>query len=334
MKKIIATFLLSLMTLASASSGGTVTTVTIAKDVMMAALNNPTGNFLNWRITGMCVWQHWSIWGPYYTKTWEVNEFLPDTIISVFNRVGDNPVFYQNTILDPLLKKLGDKIAHSVVGFTPEAGSDNASSRNDSTLSFKEVDVMGDPMAEEVDRIFPNMMIPTMASPYQPYYSSLLDSIEWRDPKADLVIALSNPTLYAYTVGLTDEWGTLYPRNGYVIQPGDFKAAGVNALRASDIATVSGVGHVYTPLPTGSCGEHCTIEPRVETSINNFSEAKYQEIYPVSSTSASEQFGTIDPPMGTTNQDQYVKGGGNYVWVMWRHYSGCIQGGGKLFAVL
>lgn len=330
MKRLFCMVLLVFSSLVCANSGGKITTLTVATDVIAAASNNPTGNFLNWRITGVCIWFHGGLF-PYISQTWEVNEYLPDTMITVFNRVGENPLLYTNSVLDPILKKVGDQIATSTIGIVPVAGGDNASSHNDGTMAFKEVDVIGNPMAALISRVFSGMMIPSTAQPFEPYYSSLLDSVEWRDPKVDMLVALKNPGLFGFTIGLLDEWGALYPRNGYVVQPGDYKAAAVIALRGSDIATISGVGHVFNPLPTGSCGQNCTISPSSDMSINDFDQAKYQEIYPVESNTASQRFGVEDPiHSGTYGQDEYEKGDGDYVWVMWRHYSGCIQDGGSL----
>ena len=60
-----------------------INTLTIAKDVTMAALKNPFGNFMNYHVEGVCFWLHWSLFGPYVTTTLKVSEFLPDAIVSV-----------------------------------------------------------------------------------------------------------------------------------------------------------------------------------------------------------------------------------------------------------
>lgn len=315
----------------SIAGGSNITTADVATDVMAAALKNPLGNFLNWKLTGMCFWLHWSIWGPYVTQTWRVNEFLPDTLITVYDRYGDDPLFYSNKVIDPVMKKMGDQIAKTTTGYTPVAGTDGAASHNDGMLQFKEVDVIGDPMVTIIDQMMPNMMIPSAANPFQPYYSSLLDSVLWRDPKVDL---LTHPEDLLLNIGSTDQWGSLYPRNGYVDQAGDFKAAAVDAVRASDIAAVQADTHIVNALPTGSCGDDCSIEPSNESDINDFAKAKYQEIYPVETNTATPTFGVEDPVGGTYGQEQYEKGKGNYAWVMWRHYSGCIQDGGQLIDVI
>jgi integrating conjugative element protein (TIGR03756 family) len=331
MKKILC-LILSILALqpAFAKGGGQVNFGTIALNVMQAVAKDPMNNFMNWRITGVCIWEHWTIFGPYFTNTWEVNEFLPDALVSVFYP-NENPLDYENDILDPILKAAGDKIAQSVIGMTPETGDENASNHNDGTVPFKEVDIIGDPIVHFVENLFPSMLIPSVATSYMPYYSSLLDSLAWRDPEVELA---THPQDLLINIGGADDWGALYPRNGNVDQAGDFKAAAVVALRAADIATITGIGHIYKSLWTGTCGEDCTIEPNEESHVNDFGQVEYQEIYPTATTSAEQTFGVEDPVVGTYNQDQYDKGGGDYLWVMWRHYSGCIQGGGDLFDVI
>lgn len=309
-----------------------INTFDIAKDVTAAALNNPTGNFLNWKLTGICIWLHWSIYGPYLTPTWKVNEFMPDTIVSVYNTNGEDPFFIAKKLFDPILKSSGDAIAKSIIGVAPVAGTDGVSSHNDGMMQFKEVDVIGDPMASVLSNSLGSMLISSVASPYVPYYSSLLDSVQWRDPKLDL---LTHPQDIFHQIGTLSDWGSLYPLNGYVNQSGDYKAAAVDAVRAMDIVGIAGsTAHLHTSLVTGSCGDHCTIEPSDESHAYDSSQIKFQEIYPVESNTAEENIGVNDPAIGTYGQDQYTRGNGNYVWIVWRHYYGCIQGGGKLWQVI
>ncbi len=40
-------------------------------------------------------------------------------------------------------------------------------------------------------------------------------------------------------------WGNVYPRQGFLVQPDDFKAAAVMAQRAGDVITRNGQPHVY-----------------------------------------------------------------------------------------
>ena len=56
---------------------------------------------------------------------------------------------------------------------------------------------------------------------------------------------------------------------------------------------------------------------------------KYQQIYPEVEINAKKNFGVNDLKSAKTyKQSQYGVGSGNYTWVMWRHYEGCIPGGG------
>jgi integrating conjugative element protein (TIGR03756 family) len=169
--------------------------------------------------------------------------------------------------------------------------------------------------------------IPSEAIPLMPYYSSLADAKLWRDPQ--LEDALFAPLLkpgFRIEGTLLDNWGNILPRIGFINQLGDYKAAAVLALRAADIATLPLQPHVYWPLPSFSCGIECYVWPSHE---DDFLDVKYQEVYPIVSTTAKPTWGSVDPPLSPPiGQAQYQVGGGDYVWVMWRRYRGCIQDNG------
>jgi integrating conjugative element protein (TIGR03756 family) len=306
-----------------------ITMLDIANDSMKAAINNPTGNFLHWKLTGVCIWLHMGF-PPYISKTFQVEHFLPDAIISVFNRNGEDVIYSVDKGIDPIAKSIGDSADKAVTGYKPEAGDNGSSAKNDAEMKFKEVDVIGNPASQSVSSIFSDMMIGTTISSYNIYYSSMLDSIAWRTPTFDLLINLFNDGI---SIGEVNQWGSLYPRNGYINQPGDFKAAAVLALRAADISAATGGLHIYQPFNNG-CGDSCSVEPSTDSDINNNSVVEYQEIYPEETDTESNVIGSASEKPGTINQDQIYKSNGNYVWIMWRHYHGCIQGGGELIAII
>lgn len=305
-----------------------INTATITEKVVTAALQNPFGNYLNYRIEGLCFWLHYSMGVPYVTTTLRVNEFLPDAIVSVFDHEGTNPWLYANTVIDPASKKVGDATSNSIDGMAPSATTYSGDGNGGSMEQFKEVDVIGDPALPVFFSRLSFAMIPTEAVPFEPYYVSLADSYLWRDPMMEDVAHPEDLLPDVRTEGSAlDQWGPIYPREGYINQLGDYKAAAVIALRGADIATNSNQGHVYHSLHSGSCGSHCRVWPSHE---NDFADVKYQELYPKSTTTAKKVFGINDAlSVGTYGQDQLAKGKGNYVWVMWRHYAGCIQGGGR-----
>tara|TARA_R110000868_G_scaffold266583_1_gene525835 strand:- start:52589 stop:53599 length:1011 start_codon:yes stop_codon:yes gene_type:complete len=305
-----------------------VNTAVLDKDVMTAAIDNPFGNYLNYRIIGMCFWLHWTPIGPYTTTTYKVNQFLPDAVVSVYNGYKQNPWLFAKTFVDPVMHALGNAEEKSFNGNKLGHGTSSSGDDNDMMSKFKEVSIVGDPALSVLFSEMSFAFIRSEASPYKPYYSSLADAYLWRNPILDDVLHPEYLIPGIRTEGsLIDQWGPIFPRIGYVTQLGDYKAAGVLALRAADIATHHVATHVYTPLRSGSCGYDCHVWPSHE---NDFANVKYQEIYPTLQTHAKRSFGIDDIPLlHSYDQSQYLKSHGNYVWVMWRHYKGCIQGTGQ-----
>ncbi|MCK4608952.1 MAG: TIGR03756 family integrating conjugative element protein [Gammaproteobacteria bacterium] len=307
-----------------------VDTFKITRDVVDAALRHPfpsDKSFLNYKIEGMCFWKHKEHGIPHFSSTLKVNEFLPDAVVSVYDNLGSNPWKYANKFIDPLAKDVGDQIYELKDDVKPNSTDYEVGSTKNMMEKFKEVDVIGDPALVTLFVTLGFMLIPSKADAYNLYYSSMADSYLWRNPLLDDITHPQDLLPNVRTEGSSiDEWGSIFPRIGYINQLGDYKAAAVLALRAADIATNSDQSHVYHYLKSGGCGDHCTVWASHE---NDFNDVKFQEIYPVRQKDAEKNFGINDLDALTAyNQDQLDKGDGNYLWVMWRHYEGCIQGDG------
>ncbi len=257
-----------------------------------------------------------------------VNEYLPDLVVSVYAQEDSNPWDIAETLIDPAAYALGNDSfkALSGGGASLNTGNENSRSALDTNDHFKEADVIGNPILPLFSGKF---FIPSLAIAYNPYFASPADSIQWRNP---LYEAISHPqalvpfydAIGSFTTG---NWGTLYPRVGFLNQPVDAKAAAVIAQRAVDIVTDDGGMHVHQGLRAGdgACGDHCDV---AETKVND-DETQWQMIYP----SVDEQcsvFGTqTGVPGSAWDNEETQQGQGNYVWVFWRHYEGCIQAGGS-----
>ena len=77
--------------------------------------------------------------------------------------------------------------------------------------------------------------------------------------------------------------------------------------------------HVYQNL-SNNCGSACSADGFHE----NDEHTQFQRIYPDPETSC-EIFGkTLSYGNGL-----YKDTNGAYVWIVWRHYHGCVQGNGK-----
>ena len=155
-----------------------------------------------------------------------------------------------------------------------------------------------------------------------PYYLSELDAVMDRTEVAEILYMANHPNLlFNHNIGSASyTWGTEIPRLMRVTQPYNFRASVVAAMRAADIVTNNHPLHV-TKSTNNSCGQNCVVANAIFDPDKH--KVIWQEIYPNNrniNPGDSNDFGIED--------DQ--KGNGNYVFVLWRKYRGCVQHPGKL----
>lgn len=90
---------------------------------------------------------------------------------------------------------------------------------------------------------------PSEADSFQPYLSSSFNALTWRLGILELLY-LQNliPGRRVVGSGIQQQWGTVWPRTGFINQKDDDKASAVIAQRAGNIVTQTGQPHVYTAL--------------------------------------------------------------------------------------
>jgi integrating conjugative element protein (TIGR03756 family) len=211
------------------------------------------------------------------------------------------------------------------MGFDIGYGNQSSSQPQEQNNHFKEVDLIGNP-AISLFTAERNVFLPSQAQPFMPYYISLVDAYVWRSPLMEMMLYPLYIIPGVHVVGsLIDNWGSVYPRTGFIDQPADAKAGAVIAQRAAEIATRGLQPHVYNPLNiTNFCGDHCDTWEAKENDPNT----QWQFIYPTQQNTCMV-FGVNDMTSPQPwEQDAVVKGDGNYAWIMWRHYKGCIPGDG------
>jgi integrating conjugative element protein (TIGR03756 family) len=205
-------------------------------------------------------------------------------------------------------------------------GQSSTNDPHDLDTHFKEVDVVGNPAITALGALG-FLLLPSTATSFVPYYSSLSDASIWRSTWTEMFYPASIiPGMNEVGSFPLNDWGSVYPRTGFINQPNDAKASAVIAQRAIDIVTKTTQPHIYNPLKTGSCGDHCTV---LAVKENDGNTGQFQMIYPTAENRCSV-FGendVLNPTPWKSNEAQ--KGNGNYVWVLWRHYEGCIKGTGK-----
>lgn len=314
-----------LIPLQGVASRHSINSALIIKDTTEAAYKNLFGNFLNYKVVGICFWLQFQYIKPHIKKTLKVSEFLPDAVVTVYTGYKHNPWVYANHIVDPVMHQAGSMQVKAITGLTPESGTTSAGGGNDMMQKFKEVDVIGNPALLTFTNSIPLSLIPSKAHAFLPYYSSLLDAVLWHNATLEEAMYPEYLLPGVRVVGhFLTSWGSVFPRTGRINQYGDFKAAGVIALRGLDIATHRHQSHLYNPLYSGSCGHDCRVWPSHE---NDFSNVKFQEIYPKETNDAKKLFG-VTGITGDFHQSDYAKGKGSYVFILWRHYRGCLQAKG------
>jgi hypothetical protein len=97
----------------------------------------------------------------------------------------------------------------------------------------------------------------------------------------------------------------------------------VVAARAADLVTNTlSYGHLRQVVEN-TCGQHCKAAPIAE----NSEQTLFQLIYPIEQTDCA--------PLGSelSYDERMLNDKGAYIWVVWRHYQGCVDGDGKFVGV-
>jgi integrating conjugative element protein (TIGR03756 family) len=296
-------------------ANNTISSVGIAEDTFKGV-----SNCMHYHITGMCFWMKCSILGCYVKTTLKVDQYVPDAVVSVYTQHNNNPWGFAKSIEDPVFYKAGQAEMKHFTHFNLGSGGDeNDNSHRDINNKFHEVDIIGNP-ALLILNSYTGFLLPSTAKPFVPYYSSLMDAYAWRFPALERFYPGSIiPGLDEVGTFILHDWGPVYPRNGYVNQPDDAKAGAVDALRASTIITALGQPHLYMPL-SSNCGDHCKAYPVKQNSKNS----QFQMIYPKEENQCTVFGGSDIGNLTPWEADASVKGHDRYVWILWRHYHGCI----------
>ena len=315
---------LCLALIVSKSVADTAPPSTITTPEILVKIAEHYVDYTHFSIIGTCQWYYCSPVGCGTTTTLELDEYLPDLIVTVFNQAGDDPWVEAATLLDPAAEATGNELSLALTGYPLTEGRSTMQTGNMHAdhLIMKEVDVIGNP-ATLSHFPFPHLSVDT--EPFLPYYQSNVD-VGGRSGMAELLRPESlDPFDYYIGPDFYNHWGYEFPRSMSVGIDNDYKASAVIALHAADIVTNHNVGH--TVLSTeDSCGENCAVSNVIEEM--NEEHAIWQEVYP---NDRHIQLGEDDSTqLDSLGEEDEAAGNGNYVFVVWRHYKGCEQGPGDL----
>lgn len=283
--------------------------------------------FINshYKVIGSCTWTT-KKFPPKVVVAPSVEQFLPDLIVTVANRPSTNPwyeakLLFENSASQKLYKKVYREATGSDLGFGEAAGQITEQHINDERTRV--VNVIGTP-----SRFFrfPYLSHRAETSFGKPYYLSEADAVSDRLELAEVPYMLSHPhLLFNHDIGGNGQiWGHEVPRLMRVTQPSRFRASVVAALHAADIVTNNNSLHV-TKSTSNSCGHNCVVsnvifDPKQEQVI-------WQEVYPNNHNIDFNE--SIEEGM---KDDE--AGNGNYIFVVWRKYRGCVNIRGHLIRAL
>jgi integrating conjugative element protein (TIGR03756 family) len=262
-------------------------------------------NCLEYRVVGLCFWLFCTPFGCKVKTSTKVRHFIPELVVSSYTTTGNNPWTEMAALSSPIN---GAEGGGNLI--TPNTLRDNLP-------RFKNVDGIGHPGGSVATQLAAQSgyACTSGAAAFQPYYLSTLDSLAWRHgiPESVYPESLTPGVREIGHQASGNMWGNVNPRQGFLVQPDDFKAAAVMAQRAGDVITRNGQPHVYVPLTPAPRDGYWPPGPIVE---NEASTHKWQLLSP-----------QVQPTCAIFPSEPLQSADGGYAWSLWRPYSCCKREG-------
>ncbi|HDS1208437.1 TPA: TIGR03756 family integrating conjugative element protein [Shewanella algae] len=208
---------------------------------------------VDWKPIGVCFWLKCRPFPPSCSveTSLKVRHYTPDAVVQVYSNPGDVPW--------PEMSFLSESLSLKQTATTPANGREKSESGKSQSAKVitRHVDVIGSPSLIPVSEMIGSMEYgcKSGATPYMPYYVSMLDYFSWKFPYGDLL----NPASFVpgmrevgeredgenETFLFKGKFGNVYPRIGALVQNDSYKASAVFAQRAADIVTDKSALHVY-----------------------------------------------------------------------------------------
>ena len=277
----------------------------VALDTGSIAASVLTPDCLEYKVVGICFWLLCTPFGCTVKTSTKVRHFIPELVVSSYATTGANPWTEMAALSSPTS---GAEGGGNLI--TPNTQRDNLP-------RFKNVDGIGHPGGWAATQLASQSgyACASGATAFMPYYLSTWDSLAWRHGIPESLYPESLvPGIREIGRQLAGNmWGNVYPRQGFLVQPDDFKAAAVMAQRAGDVITRNWQPHVYVPLTPVPREGYWPPGPIVE---NDASTHKWQLLSPV-----------VQPTCAIFPSDPVQSADGGYAWSLWRPYSCCKREG-------
>lgn len=294
-----------------ADAKNSINTVSVTMDTLEAL-----PSCLKYRIVGACFWLGCGI-GCHVEVTPKVDHYLPDLIDTVYSKNGSDPWPAVNHSIDVADYAAGSAIFHMTNTYDMRNGSANSAGSHDNNVKLREVDVIGNPALSILHWRY---LLRGQATPMLPYFQSQLDAATWRSGLLEQLYPQSWMPAYE-TVGtfLVNDWGSTYPRAGFIMQDNLGKASAVLAVRAGNIATTAAFDHIHKNLNSNPCPEKsCQTAGPI---LSKTAKIEWQMLLPNEQTKCADRIDTAVHPIWTKAQ----KSDQSYSWIIWREYRGCIS---------
>jgi integrating conjugative element protein (TIGR03756 family) len=276
-------------------------------------------DYTHYKIIGSCFWKECS-WGMcHFPVTLELDEYLPDLVVTVSPHADSNPWVEARDLLDRPGHFIGSQLIEGTTGFSLDNGNTSGLIHvaHYDSLRTKSVDVIGNPFTL-LHFPFLNLKVDTV--PYLPYYQSDLDVLGRLGIAEMMRMETWNPLGNPIGRGAFNHWSYEFPRSMSVNVDNNYKASLVAALRATDIVTNQNTLHTVQST-SNSCGIHCSVSNVIEEQTEQH--AIWQEVYPYDRhIHIGEDDHLNIQSLGAEDENA---GQGNYVFVVWRHYRGCVE---------
>lgn len=320
-------------------------------------------------IVGVCFYLFCTPLGCNIDTTARISHFLPDLFVTVYDEPMENPWEDYRSVMGNAEEAVEKGLISEIAGadlsggdFTPPQLQANSS------IKYKDVSIVGHPLALATQQNISGYICESEVTPFMPYYSSMFDYIGWRWGIPDRFTLASiipgQREIGSKTMSnlLGNTWGSVYPRQGKLLQKDDAKAAAVFAQRAVDIVTRDNQSHVYNPV-NGSSEDSFSLsgsgsDEGTDSSGENKEPLFSDQGSDSSSSSGSGSEGTISGESGSQGgsnekndkwqmfspkNEQKCKPFGNnelnwskgridkkhqYAWNYWRKYECCVPGTG------
>ena len=281
-------------------------------------------------VIGFCVWLRCTPFPPSCTTgvTTKVRNKNPDFLVTVFDKAGEDPWTEMRSVWEEPHQQANQSLVSTFSGVLAGSGfRDNLTHQddeaNDNMMSFKEVNLYGHPLALAFRQNFNSgdvtLWCPSSVTPFFPYFSSALDSFEWRRGIAELLYPQTwNPMSGIIGPSFFEKWGKLWPRTGFINQKAPSKAAQNVAIRAGNLVTSEFVlPHIAIPVANQNGLNRTWYSGEMQA--YNPEQTVWQMIAPVQDTQCYAPGQTSVPSWADGRQSA----DGSYVFAAWRRYECC-----------